>query len=135
MKVASLTDYHEGDRNKISHLKQSGILRVGNIFLACDYTGFQTSDIEDMIGDAPYLKLINTCYGLSDNNRIKHAGSLDGKILSFVEDAMSRIEGVRFNHYAPSEFLLRHPDIWESDDIKDALDRFERLFKDLNALL
>ena len=38
-----------------------------------------------------------------------------------------------FNHYTPSEYLLRE-DV-DLDGIDESLDRFEKLFTDLNKLL
>ena len=59
----------------------------------------------------------------------------NGKVLSYVEEKMSAVEGVSFNHYAPSTYLIEHPNVWDEQDISLALDRFEKLFTDLNALL
>ena len=135
LKVASLTDYHEGDRNKVERLKTIGILESGSIFIASDYTGFPTSDIEDMIGDSAYIKLVNTCYDLTGARKINLKGSTNGKILRYVEEKIKSLKDVDFNHYIPSVYLVEHPSIFDEDDIKDILERFEKLFVDLNKLL
>lgn len=135
LKVASLTDNHEKDRQKIERLKSSGILNAGHILVASDYTRLRTSDIEDVIGSNTYIKLVNSCCGLTGDKQIPLLKSEDGKVLSYVEEKMSAIEGVSFNHYAPSVYLIEHPDTWDEQDILQALDRFEKMFTDLNALL
>ena len=135
LKVASLTDYHEKDRQKIDRLKSSGILAASHILIASDYTGLRTSDIEDVIGSNAYIKLVNECYNLDDERQIPLLETETGKVLSYVEEKMSVIEGVSFNHYAPSVYLIEHPNVWDAQDIAPALDRFEKMFSDLNALL
>jgi len=136
LNVASLTDFHEGDKRKIERLKNSGILAAGHIFVASDYTGLSTSDIEDIIGNDPYIKLVNNCYNLDDGRGLSiPPDCIDGKVLSYVEEQVATMDDIRFNHYAPSQYLIEHPDIWTVDEISDALDRFERLFSELNALL
>ena len=135
LKVASLTDYHEKDRQKIDRLKSSGILAASHILIASDYTGLRTSDIEDVIGSNAYIKLVNKCYNLDDERQIPLLETETGKVLSYVEEKMSVIEGVSFNHYAPSVYLIEHPNVWDAQDIAPALDRFEKMFSDLNALL
>lgn len=135
LKVASLTDYHEKDRQKIDRLKSSGILNAGHILVASDYTGLRTSDIEDVIGNNAYIKLVNKCYNLIGDKQIPLLETENVKVLSYVEEKMSAVEGVSFNHYAPSTYLIEHPNVWDEQDISLALDRFEKLFTDLNALL
>ena len=70
LKIVTLTDYHNGDKNKIDRLKKSGLLSANRVFLASDYTQYPTSDIEDIIGKEPYIKLVNACYGLSADAKI-----------------------------------------------------------------
>lgn len=135
LNVASLTDYHEGDKKKVERLKSTGIMSNNHILLASDYTGLPTSDIEDVIGNAPYIKLVNSCYDLSGKHMCVSCNNIDGKILNYVENEFKHMPEVAFNHYAPSEYLIEHPDVWEESDIADSLDRFERIFVDLNSVL
>ena len=135
LKIVSFTDYHEGDKNKINRLKSLNILDSTHILVASDYTDFPTSDIEDIIGKEQYIQLINKCYSLTGKNRIKSSTDADGKVLKYVEGVLDAIPDFSFNHYAPSEYLIKNPDLWNDEEIADALDRFEKLFNDLNALL
>ncbi len=41
----------------------------------------------------------------------------------------------QFDHYGPSMYLIRHPDVWKIEDIADALDRFERGCASINNAL
>jgi predicted ATPase len=135
LKVASLTDYHEGDKTKIEKLRSSGILSTGHILVASDYTGLRTSDIEDIIGSNAYITLVNKCYGLENKEKIPLAENVSGKILSYVEEKIKNFDSITFSHYTPSVFLIEHPSVWKDADISEALDRFEKLFVDLNGLL
>ena len=137
LRIASLSDYHEGDKRKIDRLKTTGILKAGHILLASDYTGLATSDIEDIIGNDAYIYLVNNCYALTDEDIIYPSTDIKGNVLRYVEDKMSLIKAdvPEFNHYAPSEHLIKNPSVFDSIDISDALNRFEKLFKDINLLL
>jgi len=138
LNVASLTDYHDGDKTKIEKLRKSGILDDTHILLASDITGLPTSDIEDIIGAKNYIHIINECYGLTEENKIKYNSNMDnGTILQYVKNHMLTIkDGVTdFDHYTPSTFLLENPKILDKMDLTGTLDRFEQLFQRLNTIL
>ena len=135
LKIVTLTDYHNGDKNKIDRLKKSGLLSANRVFLASDYTQYPTSDIEDIIGKEPYIKLVNACYRLSADAKINEKNIKDGEVLHSVENVLSFNSEIRFDHYRPSMYLIKNPDIWTEKDISSALDRFERLCADINEAL
>ena len=135
LKIVTLTDYHNGDKNKIDRLKKSGLLSANRVFLASDYTQYPTSDIEDIIGKEPYIKLVNACYGLSADAKINGKNIKDGDFLHSVENVLSSNSEIRFDHYRPSMYLIQNPDIWTEKDISSALDRFEKLCTDINEAL
>lgn len=135
LKIVTLTDYHPGDKNKIDRLKKSGLLETNHILLASDYTQYSSSDIEDIIGAAAYVKLINACYELSGDKAIAVESVKDGEVLHSTEAILSQNPSIRFDHYRPSMYLIKHPDIWKIEDISDALDRFERVCSDINKAL
>lgn len=135
LKIVTLTDYHNGDKNKIDRLKKSGLLSANRVFLASDYTQYPTSDIEDIIGKEPYIKLVNACYGLSADAKINGKNIKDGEVLHSVENVLSSNSEIRFDHYRPSMYLIQNPDIWTEKDISSALDKFERLCADINEAL
>lgn len=135
LKIVTLTDYHPGDKNKIDRLKKSGLLETSHILLASDYTQYSSSDIEDIIGAAAYVKLINACYELTGDKAIAVESVKDGEVLHSTEAILSKNPSIRFDHYRPSMYLIEHPDIWKIEDIADALDRFERVCSDINKAL
>ena len=135
LKIVTLTDYHPGDKNKIDRLRKSGLLETSHILLASDYTQYSSSDIEDIIGAAAYVKLINACYELTGDKAIAVESVKDGEVLHSTEAILSKNPSIRFDHYRPSMYLIEHPDIWKIEDITDALDRFERVCSDINKAL
>lgn len=135
LKIVTLIDYHPGDKNKIDRLKKSGLLETSHILLASDYTQYSSSDIEDIIGAAAYVKLINACYELTGDKAIAVESVKDGEVLHSAEAILSKNPSIRFDHYRPSMYLIEHPDIWKIEDIADALDRFERVCSDINKAL
>lgn len=48
LNIAVLCDYGDGDRKKVERLKQSQILKAGQILTAADFTGKKESDVEDI---------------------------------------------------------------------------------------
>ena len=54
-------------------------MSANRVFLASDYTQYPTSDIEDIIGKEPYIKLVNACYGLSADAKINGKNIKDGE--------------------------------------------------------
>lgn len=139
--VAVLTDFHEGDKKKIRTLRESEILRQGHVLSAESYAGQDEADIEDLIGRDAYVGLVNKAYGLKRPNtvRSKKPQEASKRVVKEVEDHFALLppDIPNFDHYSPAAFLVEN-----STDLRDdlpgldqALNRFEALFKDLNALL
>lgn len=135
LKIVTLTDYHPGDKNKIDRLKKSGLLETSHILLASDYTQYPSSDIEDIIGASAYAKLVNACYELTGNEAVTVELLKGGEVLHSTEAVLSQNPNVRFDHYRPSMYLIKHSDVWTMEDIAEALDRFEKVCTDINKAL
>jgi len=141
LNVAILTDFHKGDKNKVRNLKESELLRKGHVFSAEMYTGEDESDIEDIIGRHTYIALVNQCYGLYNGEALP-----DGKPYTASKLVVSEVEehfrslptgAPIFDHYRPASFLSENSTKLKKNfpELDGALDRFEKLFKDLNLLL
>lgn len=139
--VAVLTDFHEGDKKKVRTLRESELLRQGHVFSAEAYADQDEADVEDIIGRDAYIALVNQSYGLKARNILpaKKPKDADARVVKEVTQHFSLLppEMPNFDHYTPSVYLTEH-----SAEIRDslpgldvALDRFEALFRDLNALL
>lgn len=136
-----LTDFHEGDKKKVRTLRESNLMKEGHVFSAESYAGQDEADLEDVIGRSTYVALINKCYGLKRPRAFlaKKPADASTRVAKEVEDAFAVMppEIPNFDHYTPALYLMEH-----SAELRDslpgfdaALDRFEVLFRDLNALL
>lgn len=141
LNVAILTDFHKGDKNKVRSLRESELLKKGHVLSAEMYTGEDESDIEDIIGRHTYIALVNQCYGLHNGEALP-----DGKPYTAPKLVVSEVEAhfrslptgaPIFDHYRPASFLAENPTKLKKNlpELDEALDRFEKLFKDLNLLL
>ena len=141
--IAVLCDYASGNKNKLKQLRESKLLPTEQIFTAADFTDKDESDIEDFFEPELYVEIVNSAYELNSEHAIK-VEQLQ------TEDALSRqvkqVENLfrtkpnevpEFDHFTPADWLLRHPSILEGDSAKitKTLERFEEVFKKVNALL
>jgi predicted ATPase len=137
--VAVLTDFAHGQKGAVERLRASGLLRDGHVLTANAYADKGEADIEDLLGDEAYVDLVNQCYGLSEVHRLKPPGqeASNGRIVKHAEAHFALLppEVDEFSHERPAEFLTRAGMEPNLNGLEAALDRFERLFKDANALL
>lgn len=139
--VAVVTDFHEGEKRKIRELKESQLLQQGHVFSAETYAGQPEADVEDLIGWANYMVLVNETYGLQGSNRLpdQKPATAAATAIRQVEEHFRTLQAPtpEFDHYAPAAYLLENAPALRPQlpDLESALDRFERLFADLNALL
>jgi predicted ATP-dependent endonuclease of OLD family len=133
--VAIFTDFATGQKKKIDDLKRSKLLSEAQVFTANNYTGTGEADIEDLIGRDGYITLVIKAYNLSN---LTLADKPSSRVVKDVEDAFRTlpVDSPEFDHYRPSSFLVENPGVLKSlPNYQEALDRFEKLFSDLNALL
>lgn len=144
LNIAVLCDYGQGDKGKVERLKQSQILKAGQIWTIADFTGKAESDVEDLFHPEIYLSLVNEAYSLAGNQRVDQ--NKLAQVQPQSERIMKLVEGVfrvmppetpEFDHFTPADWLLRHPDFLggDSKDIQQTLDRCEKVFSTLNGLV
>jgi energy-coupling factor transporter ATP-binding protein EcfA2 len=141
--VAVLTDFASGQKNKVEQLKESKLLEAGHVFAVNEFSGTAEADVEDLLGDSLYLELINQSLGLAGRKQFT-ASSLTAarekspRVVKRVQAAArTRTDIPEFDHYSPAWWLIKNPQFLEPDtpERSPALERFERLFVKLNALL
>lgn len=135
--VAVLTDFASGQKKKVDDLRRSDLLRKGHVFTADAYAGQAEADVEDLLGAAAYVELVNACYSLKGKQAVgtPAAGS---RVVKHVEDHFRTLASApEFDHFTPSAYLIENRTAFlkGATDLDAALDRFEKLFKELNALL
>lgn len=139
--VAVLTDFHKGNKAKVEGLRASALLRAGHVFTTAELAGQSEADIEDMLGRANYLVLVNDTFGLEGPECMPEQKPA-GASIRVAEEArqhfMTLAAGAPgYDHYAPAVRLMTDsarlgPHLPE---LESALDRFETLFKALNKQL
>jgi len=139
--VAVFTDFHKGQKGKVRSLKGSELLRAGHVFSAEMYVDQDDADVEDLLGRSLYITLINKCYSLDEPHRLPEEKPTDVpiRVLEEVKKHFATLppEVPEFDHYKPALFLLENTAELRIalPDLNQSLDRFEKLFKDLNGLL
>lgn len=144
LNIVALCDYGAGDKTKIERLRQSQILKAGRVLTAADFSGKVESDVEDLFDAGFYCDLVSRALGLKKGNVItpETAAKADANTQRIVKqvEAACRIlppDTPDFGHFVPANWLLRHPDLLDGNGapIATSLDRFEQMFKAINALL
>jgi predicted ATP-dependent endonuclease of OLD family len=135
LNVAVLTDFAKGQKKKIEDLRKSKLLSEARIITVNAYTGTDEADTEDMIGRDGYISLVTQAYGLKN---LKLGDPPTERVVKDVEDAFRLLpaDTAEFDHFFPSSYLIENPAKLKAlPGYDDALNRFEQLFKDLNAFL
>jgi predicted ATP-dependent endonuclease of OLD family len=139
--VAAFTDYSHGDKKTIQRLKESALLRQNHVFTAADLTGQPEADLEDVLGRELYISLVNSCYKLTKKQAVPELKPADApdRVVKEVEAHFCLLPATvdEFDHFTPCSYLLQHADELRSSlpNIDKALERFEKLFTELNQLL
>ena len=138
--VAILTDFHSGDKKKVRELEESDLLEAGHLFSATHFVDQEEADVEDVVGRVLYADIVNRCYRLGEDKRLPVVRP-DGAPLLVLEEVKSHFRTVatdsrEFDHLSPAIYLVEHESTFsDADGLGVALERFERLFQSVNALL
>jgi len=139
--VTVFTDFHSGVKQKVRDLRESNLLRQGYVFSAEMYVNQVEADIEDLLGRSLYIALVNKCYALNDAHKLPVRKPPDAplRVVKEVEDHFRTLppDVPEFDHTSPALFLMENTAKLRTvlPYLDRALDKFERLFKDLNVLL
>jgi len=137
--IATMLDYATGQKGKVEQMRKNQLLRGGHVLTAEQYAGQPEADIEDIIGREAYVGLVNACYKLEGKTALpaaKPAGA-PARVVNEVEEHFRTVAtaGSDFDHYRPAEFLTQQGVGYTLPGLDKALERFDKLFTDLNALL
>jgi hypothetical protein len=140
LKIATLIDIQNKDRQKIENLYKSKLLRKKYVITFAEFAGKSEADIEDMFDPAFYLKIVNAEYGKALSTPIQESDlNLRGRrILVAIEDYLAQNplkKGERFSHYRPARYFFENAAGLAPDISPDTLKRFEDAFTAVNALL
>lgn len=127
--VTVLIDSQRAGNQRLARLAADGILARNRILKVGDVLGVPVADIEDIFDLTDYVVLYNRAF----------TAQLEATDMTGTDPIVSRIArrlGVdRFDHGKPADVLLRRRDEILPTLTATTLDRFEKLFRTINATL
>jgi hypothetical protein len=122
-------------------LREQEILKNCNVFATPMYADGERGGVEELLGRQTYFELVNRCYKLPRRSRLAPTAGATSYV-GAVEEVRARFaalgsEIVPFDDYAPAEYLVQTGKklARKLPNMGQALDRFEKLFVDVNACL
>lgn len=139
LNVAVLIDFQKKDKQWIDNLYKSRLLTKKKVNTFADFTGTKEADIEDMIDIDVYLDLVSKEYAKSLPNGVKSSDlkSQHPRLLVRLEEYFSDngIQIADYNHFRVARLFASTVGDYESKISKACLDRFQKCFAAINALL
>ncbi len=139
MKLATLLDIQDKDRQRIEQLYKRKLLRKKNVLTFGDFTGKENADIEDMFDVDFYLTLVNAEFKSDLTKPINESdlATRNERIVVRLADHFKAnpLKSGAFNHYRPARYLAERVSERASEISVPTLDRFEKMAKALNALI
>lgn len=138
MNIATLIDFQEKDRQAIENMWRRKLVQKKQVLTYADFVDANEADVEDVIGPAFYLELVNAEFAaaLSKPFAEKDLQSKHPRITVRLEERFTEIPlngGVTFNHYRPARYLAEK--VGELTVPPAVLDRFERICSAVNERL
>ena len=140
LNIAALLDIQSADSQKIENLYKKKLLKKKQVLTFADFTGTTEADIEDMFTPDFFLELVNGAYkahlskGVKPSDLKSHHPRILVRLTEYFK-SHPLLGGVKFNHFAPARYLAQNVGTLGSKIDTDTLQRFEAVFKALNALL
>lgn len=135
LNVACLLDTFtdQKGKQKVDDLISQKIIKEKSIRFFDEFTGngCKTADIEDLFTKEEYLKYFNLAFA-GEHPEIK-ISDLDSKIETILKQINKVISRDRFNHYRPAN-KLNQMSLKITDFSKETIDRFEKIFIEINKL-
>src|SRR5690554_5561607 len=134
LKISCLLDSFNNAKGaqRLDSLIQSKIIKDKHVRFFDEFAGddYDKADIEDLFEKSEYLQIFGKA--LPDHNSISVA-DLDDKKQTILLQLKAVLGGKDFNHYKPSQILLS---MGPAADFfsKETLDRFEKMFIEINKL-
>ena len=139
MHIAVITDYATSQKTSVPYLQGTELLRHGHVLTIDSYAGKEQAGIEDVIGGPAYVELVRHAYDLTEEmvRPIAKSSKSTVPVTKEVEDFLASLpeRSGDFDRYRPAEFLIQQGADFTLPDLDQALNRFESLFGDLNAML
>lgn len=139
LRLATLIDLQKSSAQTIDNLYKRKLLKRNHVLTFADFTGQSEADIEDMFDLDFYLSLVNEEFRAQLFNLITSAEleTRHPRCLVAIQEYLQKkpLRSGSFNHYRPARFFAENIGRLAQYLSPNSLDRFERAFKTLNALL
>lgn len=109
LNTAVFSDFHVGDKKKLERLRALKIFDEGRVLTASSYAGGAEADIEDMIGAALYIAIVDKTYKLDGKNAMPERAS-SGRVAAEVKKRFGTLppDLPPFDHYEPAVYLTEN---------------------------
>lgn len=128
LEVTVLVDSQKAGHQRLERMAGQGLLKPSRIIFVGRVVGRKLADIEDVFSVEDYVMLYNAAFGSAITS-----ASLTGT--DPIVNRIQRLTGKSFDHGAPADRLLRDRDQLLPKLSADTLEKFETLFKAVNATL
>jgi len=139
-KIVVLTDGLMSHPRRMEGLWERGVLQFGRILRPAFYADREDAQIEDLLGRQMYRELVMGAFNLSESAVLTDGMSDEpsSRLVDEVERYFATMPpwAPRFDSFAPASYLLEHSATLRVTlpGLDQALDRFEKLFRDLNGI-
>lgn len=138
--VATLIDFQKKDQQGIENLYKRKLLQKSHVLTFAEFAGQDEADIEDLLGLAFYLKLVNAEFAKDLPKKLTEKDVKAGhpRLLVRLEQFFKTtpLKGTaQFGHFRPARQFAENVATLKKAVPAAAFDRFEAAFKRLNALL
>jgi hypothetical protein len=138
-KIVVLTDGLMTHPRRLEGMWGRGLLQFGRILRPALYVEREDAQIEDMLGRRLFRELVTGAYGLEESNVLgDDAGTASRRLIAEVEQHFAAMPpwAPRFDSSAPASYLFENAATLRATlpDLDVALDRFEKLFRDLHSV-
>ncbi|MCX6551503.1 MAG: AAA family ATPase [Acidobacteria bacterium] len=139
-KIAVLTDGLMSHPRRLEGLWERGLLQFGRILRPALYVDREDGQVEDLMGRRLYRELVTGAYGLKESTILAdEPGEETPRVVAEVERHFASMPpwAPRFDSFAPASYLFENTATLRValPELDAALDRFEKLLRDLNSLL
>jgi len=130
MNIAVLMDVDPNADSVVQRLIKQKLLRKKNLLTYAQYVDADEADLEDLFDREFYIELVNKEFG-----KTIELAKVNAAIPRVLVALRPFFDDNSFNHYRPARYLSEHLGELEAQISDEVIDRFERLFSDLNGLL
>jgi len=129
LEVTVLIDSRKEGHQRLQQLMQQKHLKEERLVAVGEFTDMKIADIEDLFNEEDYIKLFNAAFGTSFTVAdLDGGGPIVGKCARLMGQS-------RYDHGRPATVLLKNYAYFLPEMSEQTFDRFEALFKRVNATL